>query len=80
MLSSVLQSRDAINVNVEIMRIFVKLRRVLKQDYSLIDRVRRLELESDEMKKIFKFVFDKFDQLEIKVPLLPRDRKKIGLK
>ena len=80
MLSSVLQSKDAINVNVEIMRTFVKLRHVLKVDDSLIERVRKLELDSDEMKKIFKFVFDKFDQLEAKIPLLPKDRKKIGLK
>ena len=80
MLSSVLQSKDAINVNVEIMRTFVRLRHVIKQDDSLVERVSKLELDSDEMKKIFKFVFDKFDQLEVKVPLLPKDRNKIGLK
>jgi len=80
MLSSVLQSRDAIHVNVEIMRIFVRLRHLVKQDESLIERVSKLELDCDEMKKIFKFVFDKFDQLEVKVPLLPKGRNKIGLK
>ena len=80
MLSSVLQSKDAINMNVEIMRTFVRLRHLIKQDDSLVERVSKLELDSDEMKKIFKFVFDKFDQLEVKVPLLPKDRNKIGLK
>lgn len=80
MLSSVLQSKDAINVNVEIMRTFVRLRHVIKEDDSLVERVSKLELDSDEMKNIFKFVFDKFDQLEAKAPLLPKDRNKIGLK
>ena len=80
MLSSVLQSKDAINVNVEIMRTFVRLRHVIQQDDSLVERVSKLELDSDEMKKIFKYVFDKFDQLEIKYPVLPKDRNKIGLK
>ena len=58
MLSSVLQSKDAINVNVEIMRTFVRLRHVIKEDDSLVERVSKLELDSDEMKNIFKFVFD----------------------
>lgn len=80
MLSSVLQSKDAISVNVEIMRTFVSLRQMVTKDDSLVERVRSLELDSDEMKKIFKFVFDKFDQLEAKVPLIPKDRSKIGLK
>ena len=53
MLSSVLQSKDAINVNVEIMRTFVKLRHFIKQDDSLIERVSELEFGSDEMKNIY---------------------------
>ena len=61
MLSSVLQSKDAINVNVEIMRTFVKLRHVFLEEDSLAERVSKLELDSDEMKKIFKFVFDTND-------------------
>lgn len=80
MLSSVLQSKSAINVNVEIMRIFVRLRHTLKAEDLLLERVNKLEVDSDEMKSIFKFIFDKFDQLEVKVPLFPKDRNKIGLK
>lgn len=79
MLSSVLQSKDAINVNVQIMRTFVKLRHLKKQNDALMERVSKLESDSDEMKKIFQLVFDKFDQLEVKVSLLPKDCKKIGL-
>ena len=79
MLSSVLHSKRAISINVEIMRTFVKLRHFSKEDDSLSDRVSKLEIDSNEMKKIFKYVFDKFEQLEMKTPLLPKDRKKIGL-
>ena len=80
MLSSVLNSKDAINVNIHIMRVFVKLRQSFNYDDSLIERVNLLEADSDEMKKIFKLVFDKFDKLDITNPVLPKDRSKIGLK
>lgn len=80
MLSSVLQSKDAIKVNVDIMRTFVKLRHVVKNDESLAQRINRLELDSDEMKKVFKIVFDKLNKIEKDVLPIPKNRRKIGLK
>ncbi len=80
MLSGILNSEKAINVNISIMRIFTKLRSILQSDETLSDKIKKLENDSKEMKKIFLIVFDKIYQLEIKVPLFPKERKKIGLK
>lgn len=80
MLSGVLNSDRAIEVNVSIMRIFTTLRNILMSDETLSEKIQKLENDSREMKNIFRIIFDKFDQLEMKVPLLPKDRKKIGFK
>lgn len=80
MLSGVLNSDRAIDVNVSIMRIFTKLRTILISDETLSEKIEKLENDSREMKNIFRIIFDKFDQLEMKIPLLPKDRKKIGFK
>jgi len=55
MLSSVLRSRRAVQVNVEIMRTFVRLRRILADNASLARRLDELEKKHDVQ---FKVVFD----------------------
>lgn len=80
MLSGVLNSDRAIAVNISIMRIFIKLRNAFASSNTLSERVKKLENNSREMKKIFKIVFDKFDQLELKTQSYSKKRKKIGLK
>lgn len=55
MLSSVLKSERAINVNIEIMRTFVKLRRIVSEHKDLTLRLDELELRYDDQ---FKVVFD----------------------
>jgi len=72
MLSSVLRSKRAIFVNVEIMRAFVKLRRMLASNTELSRRFDELESKYDRQ---FKVVFDAIRQL-MSSPL-PR-RKQIG--
>jgi len=47
MLSSVLNSRRAIAVNIEIMRAFVRLRRVLASNRELARRLEELETNTD---------------------------------
>jgi hypothetical protein len=47
MLSSVLKSERAADVNIEIMRAFVKLRQVLISDRTLEKKIRELELRYD---------------------------------
>lgn len=60
MLSSVLRSERAIQVNVEIMRAFVRLRQILTEHKALADRLDALEQKYDAN---FKAVFDAIRQL-----------------
>jgi len=60
MLSSVLRSKGAIRVNVEIMRAFVRLRRMLAPHKELARRLDELELRYDGK---FKIVFEAIREL-----------------
>jgi hypothetical protein len=60
MLSSVLRSKRAVQVNVEIMRTFVRLRQMLSSNKELEKRLAELEQKYDEQ---FKVVFDAIRQL-----------------
>ena len=78
MLSSVLKSEKAIQINVSIMRIFTRLRSFLMLEKDLSDRVTKLEQGTNQM---FKVVFERLDNYEEMVtPRLPGNRKKVGLK
>jgi hypothetical protein len=72
MLSSVLRSKRAIQVNIEIMRTFVKLRRILASHAQLARKLARLERKYDAQ---FKVVFDAIR--ELMTPPEPK-RKRIG--
>ena len=74
MLSSVLRSKRAIAVNMEIMRAFVKLRQMLASNAELSRQLAELESKYD---KQFKVVFDAIRQL-MSTPV--RDRKEIGFR
>ncbi len=69
MLSSVLHSKRAVLVNVEIMRTFVRLRRLLADHAELHERLDQLERKYDAK---FKIVFDAIRELMIP----PRKEKK----
>jgi len=60
MLSSILNSERAIQVNIEIMRAFVRLRRILAEHKGLARRLDRLEKRYDVQ---FKVVFDAIREL-----------------
>lgn len=60
MLSSVLRSKRAIAVNIEIMRAFVQLRRMLASNSELSDKLNILE---DKYDRQFKVVFDAIREL-----------------
>jgi hypothetical protein len=70
MLSSVLNSRRAIQVNIEIMRAFVRLRQMLASNTQLARKVADLEKKYDAQ---FKVVFDAIRQLM--TPPEPKKRK-----
>jgi len=77
MLAGVLNSEQAIRVNIAIIKTFIKLRKYLSQDESLTDKVEQLEKGND---KLFRIVFERLDTLESDLPILPLKRKKIGVK
>jgi hypothetical protein len=60
MLSSVLKSRQAAKVNIEIMRAFVRLRQMIAQNRELARRLDALEAKYDRQ---FKVVFDAIREL-----------------
>ena len=72
MLSSVLKSKRAVQVNIEKMRAFVRLRRMLSVHKDLERKLTDLEQKYDEQ---FKIVFEVISQL-MTPPAKPR--KKIG--
>ena len=74
MLSSVLKSDRAIQVNIEIMRTFVRLRQMLASNAELSRRLDELESKYDRQ---FKVVFDAIRKL-MSPPV--RDRKEIGFR
>lgn len=76
MLSTVLNSKQAIQINIAIMRIFTKLRSFLLLEKELLHKVDSLEANTTE---VFKVVFEKLDNLENLLPTHRKDRAKIGL-
>ncbi|HSA59292.1 MAG TPA: ORF6N domain-containing protein [bacterium] len=72
MLSSVLNSERAIEVNVEIMRAFVRLRQLLSSNKELSRRLDELEKKYDHQ---FKVVFDAIREM---MTPPPSGRRKIG--
>jgi hypothetical protein len=71
MLSSVLRSPRAIAVNIEIMRAFVRLRRMVVEHADLAARLDRLERDYDVK---FKVIFDAIRQLMLTPAEAPRER------
>ena len=76
MLSSVLRSKKAIAINVEIMRTFAKYRAMLMDNKDLRSEIRVLD---DKISQVFKFLLDKIDALHQK-KIEEKPRKRIGYK
>ena len=72
MLSSILNSERAVQVNIQIMRAFIWLRQMLATNATLERRLKELEKKYDAQ---FKVVFDAIRQL---MAPPPPSRKKIG--
>jgi hypothetical protein len=70
MLSSVLRSKRAVQVNVEIMRAFVRLRRMLASNEDLARKLAALEKKYDAQ---FRVVFEAIR--ELMAPAEPKKRK-----
>jgi len=73
MLSTVLRSKKAVQVNIEIMRTFVKLRKFISSNRELARKLAELEQRYDQQ---FKVVFDAIR--EIMLPRDPPKKRRIG--
>jgi len=74
MLSSVLNSKRAIQVNIQIMRVFTRLRQILFSDKDLRRELEELKRVTDDR---FRVVFETLDQL---LSHEERPKRKIGFK
>ncbi len=77
MLSSVLNSKQAIAVNIQIMRVFVKMRQLITSYKTLLKKIEKLEASDSEKNKHIKNIYNIIKEL-----LEPniKSRKPIGFK
>ena len=74
MLSSVLNSERAVQVNIQIMRAFIRMRQLLASQKGLMQKILAMEKKYDEQ---FKAVFEAIRQLMIEEE---KPKKRIGFK
>lgn len=79
MLSSVLNSERAINVNIQIIRIFTKLRQMLFDNTDLRLEIEKIKSKLDNQDKNMEIVFRYLDEL-LEKKKDPKPRKRIGYK
>jgi hypothetical protein len=83
MLSSVLNSASAIQVNIRIMRIFIRLRQMLMDTTELKLEIERIKVKLENQDKNIEVVFSYLDELSKRFEHSERDkqtRKRIGYK
>jgi hypothetical protein len=82
MLSSVLNSDRAILVNIQIMRVFTKLRALLDSHKEILRKLESIEKKDIEQDEKILLIFEYLKQLEQvkQVETLFRERKRIGYK
>jgi len=74
MLSSVLHSKRAIQVNIVIMRAFVKLRQILSTHKELVHKLNELERKFEKHDTEIQSIFEAIRQLMAPPPALPKRR------
>jgi len=79
MLSSVLKSPQAIQVNIQIIRTFTKLREILTENKKLAEKVEQMERKYD--KHIYN-IFNTINQLKADKETMPEEtpKERIGFK
>ena len=79
MLSSILNSDRAINVNIQVMRIFTKFRQMLTDNLGLKLEIEEFKKKLQRHDKNIELVFNYLDEL-IEKQENPKPRKQIGFK
>ena len=74
MLSSVLNSQRAVQMNILIMRAFVKLRELIASHKDLADRIEKLESNQDQHASVINILAAEIDNLKMPPPEPPRKR------
>ena len=77
MLSSILNSKQAIQVNIQIIRIFTRMRKILATNKEIIQKINQLESRTYKNDEDIKLIFKVLKQL-LSPPTSPR--RKIGFK
>ncbi|MEM9141347.1 MAG: ORF6N domain-containing protein [Bacteroidota bacterium] len=80
MLSSVLNSPTAIRVNIQIIRVFTKIREVLTDTLNLKLEIEGIKKKLSNQSKNIERVFNFLDELNSKLEKQEKPRKKIGYK
>jgi hypothetical protein len=80
MLSTVLKSEKAIEVNIQIMRIFSKIRQALTDTTELRLAIEQIRQKTDNNSKNIELVFQYLDELLDKRDSSSKPRKRIGYK
>lgn len=78
MLSSVLNSKQAVQMNIRIMRAFVKLREIMATNNDIATRMEKLEATQRQHTSVITIVVDEIKKLQAAPPLPPKRR--IGFK
>lgn len=77
MLSSVLRSERAVQVNIQIMRVYSKMKELLQMNKDILTKLEKLEKNSDKYDKEIKLIFDTIKKFISQ----PRERtQRIGFK
>jgi phage regulator Rha-like protein len=63
MLSSVLRSERAVQVNIQIMRVYSKMKELLLMNKDILTKLEKLEMRSDKHDKEIKLIFDSIKRL-----------------
>jgi regulator of replication initiation timing len=79
MLSSVINSKQAINVNIQIMRIFTKVRQMLTDNLSIKLEIEDIKKKLQNQDKNIELVFSYLDELMVKQES-PKPQKRIGFR
>ncbi len=74
MLSSVLRSSRAIEMNLHIMRTFVRLREMMATNKDFADRIQKIEDKQERHESVIEILIDEIDRLKEPPPLLPKRR------
>jgi hypothetical protein len=77
MLSSVLNSQKAIEVNIQIMRIFIRMRSALLENQALINKIEQIEQQTTQNSEDIQYVFRVVKEL---IHKKAEPRKRLGFK